>query len=260
MGNEKTTKAKKIVGIVANVLVWIFLVFSMLITILVFTAQGSDDGVPSIFGKSLITIETKSMEPTYEVGDLVFMTKLSDEEKKELKKDDIITYHAPIDINGDGIIGDINTHRVVSNDVATGVVVTRGDHNEITDAEGDTAYTIHHNDIVGICTERGKLGGMGNVIGFLRSSLGFFLCIVLPLILFFLYELYNFITVLVTEKAKRAAGTAKETEEEIKQRAIAEYLKEHGLAPEGSETPADDAAKTAENGAENATESEGNNA
>lgn len=260
MGNEKTMKAKKIVGIVANVLVWIFLVFSMIITILVFTAQGSEDGVPSIFGKSLITIETKSMEPTYKVGDLVFMTKLSDEEKKELLPDQIITYHAPIDINGDGIIGDINTHRVVSNDVATGVVVTQGDNNTITDAEGDTAYTIHHNDIVGICTEKGKLSGMGNVIGFLRSSLGFFLCIVLPLILFFLYELYNFITVLVTEKAKRAAGAAKETEEEIKQRAIAEYLKAHGLAPEGSTAPADDAAKTAENGAEKATDSEGNDA
>ena len=240
MGNEKTTKAKKIVGIVANVLVWIFLAFSMLITILVFTAQGSEDGVPAIFGKSLITIETESMEPTYKVGDLVFMKKISAEDKAALEKDTIITYRAPIDINGDGVIGDINTHRIVSVDPATGVVVTQGDNNLITDAEGDSAYTIHLNDIIGTCTEKGKLGGFGNVIGFLRSSLGFFLCIVLPLILFFLYELYNFITILVTEKAKRTAGVAKETEEEIKQRAIAEYLKSHGLSEDGTPTAAEE--------------------
>ena len=154
MGNEKTTKAKKIVGIVANVLVWIFLAFSMLITILVFTAQGSEDGVPSIFGRSLITIETESMEPTYKVGDLVFMKKISAEDKAALEKDTIITYRAPIDINGDGIKGDINTHRIVSVDPATGIVVTQGDHNLITDAEGDNAYTIHLNDIIGTCTEK----------------------------------------------------------------------------------------------------------
>ena len=47
----------------------------------------------------------------------------------------------------------------------------------------------------------------------------------LPLILFFLYELYNFISILTKERAKRAAVSAKETEEEIKRRAIEEYLR-----------------------------------
>ena len=80
-------------------------------------------------------------------------------------------------------------------------------------------------DVIGLCTEDGKIGGLGNVISFLRSSLGFFLCIVLPLILFFLYELYNFITILVTERSKKVASAAAAIdEEEIKRRAIEEYL------------------------------------
>ena len=83
-------KVKKIASIVVNVLACILLVFSLFITILVFSAQGSEDGVPSVFGKSLVTIESKSMEPTYKQGDLVFMTKLSDEDKHNLKEDDII--------------------------------------------------------------------------------------------------------------------------------------------------------------------------
>ena len=222
--NNNQGKAKKIAGIIANTLIWVFVGFSLLITVLVFSAQGSSDGIPAIFGKSLLTIQTASMEDTYNVGDMVFMTKISDAEKLQLKAGDIITYRAPIDINGDGMIGDINTHRVVSHDASTGVIVTKGDNNILPDNQGDNPYTIHRNDVIGLCTEQGRLAGLGNVIEFLRSSVGFFVCIVLPLILFFLFELYNFISILVSEKAKRAP-IAKETEEEIKRRAIEEYIK-----------------------------------
>lgn len=217
-------KFKKTAEIVGNVVIWGFVAFSALITILVFSSQGSSDGIPALFGKSLLTIQTASMEKTYNVGDMVFMSKLSDEEKMQLKPGDIVTYHAPIDINGDGMIGDINTHRILTIDHATGVIVTKGDNNILPDNQGDSPYTIHRNDVIGICTESGRMVGLGNVIQFLRSSVGFFICIILPLILFFLYELYNFISILVTERAKKAP-VAKETEEEIKRRAIEEYLK-----------------------------------
>ena len=246
MGNtSKKEKAKKIAGLIGSILIWVFVGFSALITVLVFSAQGSSDGIPSVFGKSLLTIQTASMEDTYNIGDMVLMTKLTDEEKTDLKIGDIVTYRAPIDIDGDGMIGDINTHRIVSHDPDTGVIVTKGDNNILKDNEGDTAYTIHRNDVIGQCTEKGKLGGVGNVINFLRSSLGFFLCIVLPLILFFLYELYNFITVLVSERAKKAP-VAKETEEEIKRRAIEEYIKsQQAAAAEASAQESTDAAQEA---------------
>ena len=224
-------KVKKIGEIVSNVLIWAFVAFSALITIMVFSAQGSSDGIPALFGKSWLTIQTPSMQDTYMVGDLVFMKKLSDEDKLQLAEGNIITYRAPIDIDEDGITGDINTHRIYKIDHATGVIITKGDNNILPDNESDTPYTIHRNDVIGICTEDEKLSGVGNVINFLRSSLGFFLCIVLPLILFFLYELYNFISVLVSERAKKAP-VSKETEEEIKRRAIEEYLKSQQIAQE----------------------------
>ena len=222
MANVNKAKIKKIAETSVNVLIWIVVAISLLITILVFSAQGSEDGVPSLFGKSLVTIETGSMEPTYNSGDLVFMTKLSNEEKGNLKPGDIITYFAPIDINNDGQKGDINTHRIVSIDEASGTVKTKGD-NPVTNPVADD-YTVHLSSIIGYCTEDGRVGGLGAVIGFLRSSLGFFLCIVLPLILFFLYELYRFIMLIASERAKRAPVST-ETEEEIKRRAIEEYIK-----------------------------------
>ena len=225
MENTKKQTTMKILSIVANVLVWAFLILSILTTILVFTAQGSKDGVPAVFGKSLISVTTDSMEGTFDRGDLILLEKLpTGDSKRNLPIGTIITYHTPIDLDGDGVIGDINTHRILTIDHATGVIVTKGDNNILPDNQGDSPYTIHRNDVIGICTEQGRLVGLGNVIEFLRSSVGFFICIILPLILFFLYELYNFISILVSEKAKKAP-VAKETEEEIKRRAIEEYLK-----------------------------------
>jgi signal peptidase len=222
---EKTInwpKVKKIAGIVGNVILWIFVAFSVLMTVLVFSAQGSEDGVPSLFGKGIITIESPSMEPVYYEGDLVYVTKLDLTEKSNLANGTIITYR--VDLNNDGI-EELNTHRIIAKD-EYGFYITQGDNNDLADNVGDNAYKVHPQTVVGTCTEDGKLSGVGNVIKFLRSSLGFFLCIVLPLILFFLYELYNFITILVSERAKKkGAEVSKETEEEIKRRAIEEYLK-----------------------------------
>lgn len=228
----KDLDKKKILSIALNTLIWLFVIFSVVITVLVFSAQGSSDGVPALFGKSLVTISSDSMKPVYNRGDLVFMEKIADEEKFTLDKETIITFHAPVDLNKDGLLGDINTHRIVevvdkNGDGDAEEYVTKGDAVEIKDNEGDNKYTVKPADVIGTCTEDGKIRGLGNVITFLRSSLGFFLCIVLPLILFFLYELYNFVSIIVTERAKRAAADASAPaidEEEIKRRAVEEYL------------------------------------
>lgn len=236
MENATKEKIKKVAGICGNVLIWAILIISLLITILVFSAQGSDDGVPAIFGTSLVTIESPSMKPTYSTGDLVFMTKLDDAAKAGLNVGDIITYRAPIDINNDGKIGDINTHRIVEVNLAAKTVKTQGD-NKVTNPTPDN-YTVQFNDIIGICNENDKIGGLGGVIGFLRSSLGFLLCIVLPMVLLFIYELYHFIALIISETKKRAQEKTMETEEEIKRRAIEEYIAAQAAAQAAPAEPA----------------------
>ena len=234
-------KMKKVLMIVANVLVWVFLALSILTTVLVFTAQGSEDGVPAVFGKSLISVTTDSMEDTLNRGDLLLLEKLpTGDSKRNLPIGTIITYHAPVDLNGDGNIGDINTHRIV--DIQGNSYVTKGDHNLLRDNEGDKPYVVYFTDVIGVVNEDDRIGGLGGVIAFLRSSLGFFLCIVLPLALFFLYELYRFISLIVSERAARVPVSA-ETEEEIKRRAIEEYLRAQAAAQAetavAEETPAE---------------------
>ncbi len=226
--SEMTKKEKtfKVLGIVGNVLLWVLVAFSILTTIFVMVAQKDKDGIPQIFGKSVITIQTDSMSPTYEKGDLVFVTRLSPEEKQELKVDDIITFYSPEDIDKNPSTRDLNTHRIY--EIDGDFIYTIGDAVGHVDAD-----PIGRGEIIGVCTEDGKIKGIGGVLDFLRSSLGFFLCVVLPMLLFFLYELYNFISLLVARRVQ-AEPVSKETEEEIKRRAIEEYLLSQGM-----EVPAD---------------------
>ena len=244
---ETKAKFKKIASIAGNVLLWVFVLFSLLITIMVFSAQNSKDGIPSLFGKSLVAVRTDSMKNTFAAGDLIIIDKVPQEEVASLLENDVIIYRAPIDIDGDGNVGDLNTHRIIEHNTENHTFVTKGDNNPLADNEGDYAYTVSYADVVGKYTGT-HLKGVGSVISFLRTSLGFFLCIVLPLILFFLYELYNFISILVTERAKKAAIAApvsKDTEEEIKRKAIEEYLKNQEAQKAAAEavkkTPAEEA-------------------
>ncbi len=242
MTDVQKKKLKKGLEIAANALVWLFVAFSILVTLLVFTAQSNKDGVPQLFGKSLITIETQSMEPNIPQGSMLLINKFGTFDAETNKVDgvtvydlvpgDVITYKAPIDINGDGNIGDINTHRILTIDKNSYTIQTVGDNNKTPSGEPDPdKYTVSFADVIGYVREAdvadATIGGLGAVIGFLRSSLGFFLCIVLPLILFFLYELYHFISLVVAERTKKklaAAPVSLETEEEIKRKAIEEYL------------------------------------
>ena len=231
MQNEKK-HLKTVLSVIGNTLLWVFLIFSMLLTIMVFSAQNSPDGIPSIFGKSLLTVATDSMKPTFSSGDLIIMEKLEQNQVADLQVGDIITYRAPVDMNGDGFTGDINTHRILEIDSEKQEFVTKGDNNALADNVGDYSHTVSYHAVVGQY-QGVRLPGLGRVLAFLRTSMGFFLCVVLPLILFFLYELYNFISVIVTEKMKKkteeavaaaACGAPAIDEEEIKRRAIAEYL------------------------------------
>ena len=113
-----------------------------------------------------------------------------------------------------------------------------------------------------------KIPVVGRFFNFIRTQLGFFLCILLPMIIFFIYEIIRVImNIMAYNKAKAQEMAAEavansELTEEQKQRAIAEYLAQQkeqaeNAPPQDSEsevqTPAadeatapDDTAATAE--------------
>lgn len=226
------TQAKKIGGIVVNVLVWAFLIFATLVTVLTFVSLNAKDGVPSVFGKSFVSVQSPSMdgdrEGSFKEGDMLIVNKITSEEAYDLEIGTIITYRAPIDINGDGITGDINTHRIIGREMSGNIVIykTQGDAEPLPDG-----YELVYTDIVAIYDGHSKLAGVGAVADFLKSSIGFLLIVVIPMALFFMYELYNLIKILMEQKMKKATvAVSAETEEEIKRRAIEEYLAQQAAA------------------------------
>lgn len=228
---------KKILNIVSSVLLTIFLVFSITLTILVLTSTKSDLRVPSIGGYALMTVQTDSMEGEngFNVGDMILIRLVDEKEAGDLHVGDVITFWRNYDGNKF-----LETHRIVENkeeqamksEIVDGILVHGGTKNYVTKGDntpgidmmktGDIEYK-QAGSIVGLW-EGKRIPKLGSAIDFLKSQTGFFCCIVLPLLVFFLYELYQFISTLSAKKKKEALEAVAESENAIKQKAIEEYL------------------------------------
>lgn len=228
---------KKVLNIIVSVVAWIVLILALLITIVVFSS-GRNNGVANIAGFIPLTVASDSMKPTFSKDDLIICKEVDDIYK--LQEGDVITFWTVID--GSRVK---NTHRIVEvNEFEnTRSFVTRGDNNNLDDTE--PAYA---GDIIGKWTDV-KIGGLGKAMNFLRTKTGFFICILIPMALFFLFELYKFIVTLI--EAKRPE-TPEIDEEEIKRRAVEEYLASQKQEAAGK--AADAAEKAAETIAEKADE------
>ena len=235
---------KKVLGIIVNVLTWVILVFALLITILVFSS-GRNNGVANLMGFIPMTVESNSMKPTFKKNDLIICREIDDMSK--LKKDDVITFWTII--QGQKVK---NTHRIVEIKDEGGTIsyVTRGDNNSL-----DDEVPVYAGDIIGKWTGV-KLSGFGKVMNFLRTKTGFFICILIPMAIFFLFELYKFIVTLIEIKKPELS---EDDEEEIKKRAIEEYLaaqkaKEAENTEKTDDSTETDTAESAENNGEDPEE------
>ena len=232
---------KRIVNIFVDILVVLILMVSIIVVMLSLTSKSS--GVPNIFGIAPLSVQTESMKGTVDPGDLIFctLTEIDD----EFQKDDIVTF--PIEINGEQVL---NTHRIVEVVEDDNIIYyrTQGDNKE-TNPEPDTDLQTS-STIVAKYTGT-KIPGLGNVLSFIRTQLGFFLCILLPMIIFFIYEGIRVIINLLAYNKEKAIEEAKETlnnselTEEQKQKAIEEYLASLGQQSNNAgnepevQTPAD---------------------
>lgn len=242
MKSEKST-AKKVLSAIGNVLIWIFIVFSVIVTVLAFAAQSSRDGVPSIGGKTILTVRTPSMEPEFYVGDIIIGRKLNTTEVLNLKVGDVITYL--VDLDGDGVM-ELNSHRIVevaaTSSPSAMLYYTKGDNNEFRDQS-----PVNSNDVR--CIYEGtRLPGLGKVLDFLQTPTGFLVVIVVPLIIFFVVELVIFIRKFMEVKNVGKKQISAADEELIRQRAVEEYIRaqqQKEAAGEG-QTPAEPAGEKKE--------------
>ena len=200
---------KKGMTILASIILWAIILLAALFA---FTTLATRDttNVASLAGFSPMIVKSDSMAPTFYAGDLIIVKKC---DPKTLKEGDIVTFHTIIENEYA-----LNTHRIETLNEENGVrsYVTKGDNNAIADK-----HVIADGDIVGQYV--GKLSGFGKVMEFLSGSTGFLLVIVLPLLLFFIYQVYNLIMVAIN--LKKAVAIEEATE---KAKIEAELRKENG--------------------------------
>ena len=180
--------------ILISVVLWAVILVAALFA---FTTLATKDTgkVASLAGYTPLTVASDSMSPTFRAGDLIVIRKC---DPSKLEEGDIITFHTII--NNEFAL---NTHRIAEIQESGGVrsYVTKGDNNAIADV-----HMIADGDIVGKYVT--KLPGVGKVMNFLSSSVGFLVVIVLPLLVFFIYQVYHLITVSIELKKAIAVETA----------------------------------------------------
>lgn len=91
-------------------------------------------------------------------------------------------------------------------------------------------YALTHDEVLAVW-KGAKIEGVGKVMKWLQKPLHFALCILLPLVLLFIYNIFLVVKMIIADKSEKAKKAALEElkkndidEEEIKRKAVEEYL------------------------------------
>jgi signal peptidase len=177
---------KKSLTVLLSVLLWAIILLAALYAFTTLATRDSAN-VASLAGITPMIVESDSMSPTFLAGDLIIIQSC---DPATLEEGDIITFHTII--NNEYAL---NTHRIEQLTDQDGIrsYVTKGDNNDIADT-----HVIADGDIVGKYVTR--LPKVGKVLEVLSSSAGFLIIIVLPMLLFFVYQVYHLIMVSIQLK------------------------------------------------------------
>ncbi len=219
---EKKSVLKKIFDVVYYVVIVAIILLSLFYTFFTLTTK---DGVTSFFGYILTSVESGSMTGTFEVDDVI-LTKEVD--LQDVQKGDIISFYY-FEPNYKQKI--IVTHRVI--EVQPNRFITQGDvankNNSI-----DQVESVPHGDVISKYTGI-KIPGLGKVTDFLKTSTGFFCCILIPIFLFLFWQIYVF-----TKTLLEAKSLSKQKKINDEARALAEQmLKEMQQSQATNEAAAD---------------------
>ncbi len=231
---EQQQKGKSILGVISDVLLIILIIVAIVITVMTFTSKSSGTGVGNILGYTPFSVKTSSMEPTIGEGDLIISKEVTQEEAldgKTLKKGDVITFSTVMSDNQGNTIRGFNTHRIVdivfNDDGTVFSYATKGDAISTEDNTPVTPYEIVAKQIgAGAEIKDGQpvnikkgitIMGLGKALDFLQTQLGFMICVIIPLALFFIWQVYKLIAMFMSAKSENIS-------DEVKRKAIEEYL------------------------------------
>lgn len=221
---------KAIINTIINILIVIVLITSILIAVMSLTSKSS--GISTIFGYTIQPIQSDSMkggspegypEGDFGHGDLMIAKATEFKDTAEYNIGDIVTFKTKDTDNQDMLI----VHRIVDavkKDDGTYVYQTQGDNRQTSPVpdQQDVSEYIRAWDIGSVYYTKGYTGkilkGWGAPLDYIRTQQGFFLVVLLPMIIFFMYALVRVVI--------SATGYKKSKAEEEKKAAVDEAVAE----------------------------------
>lgn len=219
---------KSILNTIVNILIVLVLIISVLVATLALTSKSS--GISTVFGHTIQVVMSDSMAGgsdeyaggDFEKGDVIIGKATKFDINEDYEVGDIVTYKGYLQGNED--LGEqLICHRIVAVEERDGYEVyqTQGDNRSVSqlpDQDNVNEYisadyigaVFHTDDYDGIV-----IPGLGKAYEFINSQLGFFLCILLPMIIFFLYVLVR--VVINAVDYKRAKEEEKKEQEREKE-------------------------------------------
>jgi signal peptidase len=119
-----------------------------------------------LLGYECYNVISPSMEPKYCVGDLIYVKKV---DPTTIKANDVITFIVNEDL-------EVGTHRVVRVDAENQRFYTKGDANDVEDAE-----PVHFNNVIGV--PQFSIPKLGYVSDFVQNPPGMYITIGIGIIL-----------------------------------------------------------------------------
>lgn len=188
-------KKNKILSFFTDLILVLVILTAVIITVV--SLNTGENGIPNLNGYMPFSIQSNSMKKTLYKGDLIIDKKV---DTNSLKVGDVISF-----LTKENETTIIVTHRILEIKEEGGFksFITKGDNNPLPDV--NEVSTIN---VVGIYTGN-RVPYLGTIIDFLKSQIGFLLCIIVPLFVVFIYQLYKFIGIIIDQRKKDLIEEAK---------------------------------------------------
>ncbi len=241
---KKTLTPKEWIKKILSGFVTVILVITVGISMILMVKNATGQE-PAIFGYRFFYVVTGSMEPTIHSGSAALVHK-----ETSYQLDDIITFSS----SDAAILGQANTHRIIGTDgkdsQGNPIFITKGDANNTAD-EARVTYAQIYGKVV---FHTGELTGLGTLIGFVMTPMGFISAVVMPVMLIIFFYAKDFARQYreAAEKEKAENGETEETGPKLSKEEAEELLRlAAAFKAEKSEEKAEKNEENSEKNAEN---------
>lgn len=258
MSETTNNKVKRVLNIALDVVLVLFLLFAAFVLIVALSQKAGK--VSQLFGYSVRSVQSESMERydadgnlvegAFSKGDVIIL-EMADGGPYDVG--DVVMFSMPINLYPDGSYREADmsseeatdeifvTHRIV------GIELLGENYRYRTQGLGNPVPDVNlkRDDQILAVYNGTRIAGLGSVVDFLQTKGGFFLCIILPMLAFVLFQAYRVVNNVILynrEKAFQEASEAAEAavtaelSEEQKRRIAEEYLKSLGAGANSADS------------------------